>query len=137
MGVGLPGLARRVAWSQEVGDAVLGEVRAKALSIRRQRCAGTNPAFPVKTSCCEHTCLGSCWQAREGIFWYLNSRMPLVRSLTGRFCFLRDDFSAAALLCHALLPPSCSAAGSCGDRDGRGVPAMAGLFPGAFLRCQV
>lgn len=49
----------------------------------------------MKTSCSKHTCLGSCWQARRGIFWYLHSRLPLLRSLTGDFGFLRGDFSAA------------------------------------------
>lgn len=76
----------------------------------------------MKTSCSKHTCLGSCWQARRGIFWYLNSRLPLLRSLTGDFGFLRGDFSAAGLLRAALLPPSCPSAGSAGLGAGTTAP---------------
>lgn len=53
---------------RRIRGAVLGEVRTKALSTHRQCCAGTNPAFPVKTSCCEHTCPGKLLAGAGGHF---------------------------------------------------------------------
>lgn len=100
--------------------------RGVSQSVSVSALRGHGAGFPREDkSLRAHTCLGSRWQARGGIFWYLNSRMPLVRSLTGSSGFLRDDFSAAALLRCALLPPSCGEPWGRGHRRG---PAVAGLL---------
>lgn len=57
LGAGLRGLAGARLGPGRVGGDV---VPAKALSAGRQRRAGTSPAFPVKTSCCERA---PAWEA--------------------------------------------------------------------------
>lgn len=79
--------------------------------------------FACETSCSRHTCLRAAGSA--GHFCCLNSRMPLGRALTGKFCFLRDDFSAAALLRAAHPHPSRCSAGVATEGMGMegGVPS--------------